>query len=187
MGDTLEYVSLYPLASFADLDTHLAPAEQALGKEGWATLRAKILRCAASVHRLTTMELDEPKIQTEMKEPAPYVIVQFVRVAPGRGPEYESWLKNDYFSAMKKAEVKNLSVSRNVFGSNPNEYVVVRIVEKLAELDAGSLTVKALGTEGAHQLMAKTAGIVESVEYRIYHYRPDLSYQNPPDQSASTR
>ena len=186
MGDAFEYVSVYPIASFAEYEARPFPAEQALGKEGWASLREKLVSCAASVHRLTAMELEEPKIQTEMKEPAPYGIVQFMRVAPGRGPEFESWLKNDYFPVMKKAEVKNLSVSRNIFGASPNEYVLVRVVDKLTEIDAGPPAAKVLGTEGMNKLMAKTAGLVVSSENRIYHYRSDLSYQTPPNQTTAS-
>jgi hypothetical protein len=176
MGDLLEYVSIYPIANFAELDGGF-PAERALGKEGYTSLRAKLSGTVTSVRRLAALEIEDLRIRTDVKEPMPYGLVMFVRAAPGKGPEFEAWLKNDYFPVMKKAELKNFSVSRNVFGSNPNEYVVVRLMEKLGEIDAGPPLRKVLGAEGADKLMAKTAGIVDSVEYRIYRYRPELSYE----------
>jgi hypothetical protein len=178
MGDLLEYVTIYPIANFADLDGP-SPAERSLGKDGLASSMAKIAGAVTSVHRSASLDINDLSIHTESKEPAPYAMVMFMRTAPGKGPDFEDWLRNDYIPVMKKAEVKNLSVARDVFGSNPNEYVVVRPMQKLAEIDAGPLARKVLGVEGAKKLTAKTAGIVESVEYRIYRYRADLSYQAP--------
>jgi hypothetical protein len=187
MGDALEYVSAYPIANFADYEAHPFPAEQALGKEGWATLRAKLLRSAASIHRFANLQLeDDPRIQTGTKEPAPYAMVQFMRAVPGKAPELQAWLKDDYFPVMKKAEVKNMFMSRSIFGEGPNDYVLVRAIDKLGELDEGPLAVKVLGAEGARNLTAKTAGVVESVQFRIYRYRSDLSYQTPPNQATAS-
>jgi hypothetical protein len=175
MGDLLEFVTIYPIANFADLDGP-SPAERTLGKDGLASSMAKIAGAVTSVRRLASLDMNELSIHTESKEPAPYAIVMFMRAAPGKGPEFEAWLRNDYIPVMKKAEVSNLSIARNVFGSM-NEYVVARPIQKLAEIDAGPPTRKVLGLEGANKLMAKTAGMVESVDYRIYRYRPDLSYR----------
>jgi hypothetical protein len=149
------------------------------------SLTAKILGSVTSVRRLAALDMDDLTIRTDTKEPAAYALIMFVRVFPGKGPEYQAWLRNDYLPAMKKAEVKNLFVSRNIFGANPDEYVLGRLMEKLGEIDAGPLLRKALGAEGADKVMAKTAGIVASVEYRIYRYRSDLSYQ-PAMQTQTT-
>jgi len=178
MGDLLEYVTIYPIANFADLDGP-SPAERTLGKDGLASSMAKIAGAVTTVRRFGSQDMNDLSIHTESKEPAPYGLVMFMRTAPGKGPEFEAWLRNDYMPVMKKAEVKNLSVARNVFGSNLNEYVLARPLQKLAEIDAGPPTRKVLGVDGANKLMAKTAGIVESVEYRIYRYRADLSYGAP--------
>src|SRR5947209_8737232 len=40
MGDLLEYVTVYPIANFADLDGP-SPAERALGKDAYDSARAK--------------------------------------------------------------------------------------------------------------------------------------------------
>jgi len=179
MGDLLEFVSIYPVASFAELDGS-SPAERSLGKEGLASLTARIAGALISAHRLATLEMEDLSFRGESKEPASYGMAMFMRTFPGRGPEFEAWLRNDYIPVMKKAEVKSLSVARSVFGANPNEFVIVRQLEKLAEIDAGPPARKVLGVDGSNKLTAKTAGILESVEYRIYRYRTDLSYMAAP-------
>lgn len=186
MGDMLEYVSVYPVASFADLDGPPV-AERSLGKDGYASLRAKLLGTTTSLRRLASLDMEDLTFRGESKEPASYGIVMFMRTTPGKGPEFEAWLRNEYIPVMKKAGVKALSVGRSVFGANPNEYVLVRPIDKLAEIDAGPPARRVLGVEGANKLTGKTAGIVESVEYRIYRYRSDLSYQGAIQTTASAR
>jgi hypothetical protein len=188
MGDLFEYVTIYPVARFADLDGP-SPMERALGKEGAASLIQKGMPYLTSAHRVATLASDDLSIQTKTQSPAPYAMVTIVRLAAGKGPEFETWMKDDYLPAMKKAEVKNYWVSQTVFGGDPNERVGVRPMEKLGEIDAGPLTTKALGKEGARQLISKTAGIVESVQYRIVHYRADLSYdmRQQGEKSASAK
>jgi hypothetical protein len=50
----------------------------------------------------------------------------------------------------------------------------------MGELDGGPVLTKALGEEGARKLMNKTVGMVDSVQFRIVRYRPDLSYETAP-------
>ncbi len=100
-----------------------------------------------------------------------------LHVAPGRADDFAAWVKDEYLPAAKKAEIKNLWVSADVHGADPNERVIVRPIRSMAEFDAGPFTTKALGAEGARKMMSKTNGIVDSVNYRVVRYRADLSYQ----------
>jgi hypothetical protein len=179
MGNLFEYVTVSPLAHFADLDGP-NPFERALGKEEAANLMRKGAAYITSAHRIASMALDDMSIQTQTPVPAPYAVVTILRVVPGKGPDFAAWMKNEYMPAMKKAEVKNFWVNQTVFGGDPNERVTVRPVNAMGELDGGPVLTKALGEEGARKLMNKTVGMVDSVQFRIVRYRPDLSYETAP-------
>ncbi len=186
MGDLFEYVSVAPIAHFADLDG-LTPVEKALGKDPAANLMKKGSAYLTSARRMATLDMEELTIRNKT-EPAPFAVVTIMRLASGKAPEFTAWMKDEYLPAMKKAELKNFWVSRTVFGGDPNERVTVRPMKALSEIDAGPLTVKALGEEGSRKLMSHTAGIVESVQFRIMKYRPDLSYElAAPVKSASAK
>jgi hypothetical protein len=176
MGNLFEYVSVSPLAHFADLDGP-NPVERALGKEEAVNLMRKGAAYITSSHRIASQALDDMSIQTETPEPAPYALVTILRLVPGKGPDFAAWMKNEYMPAMKKAEVKNFWVSQTVFGGDPNERVTVRTMNAMGEIDAGPVLSKALGEEGARKLMDKTVGMADSVQFRIVRYRPDLSYR----------
>ena len=51
--------------------------------------------------------------------PAPYAVVTILRLLPGKVPEFNAWMKDEYLPAMKKAEVKQFWVSQTVFGGDP--------------------------------------------------------------------
>jgi hypothetical protein len=186
MGDLFEYVSVVPLAKFAVMDGP-TPVERALGKDQAATLMRKGRGYITSVHRITTMAMDDLSIRTE-SEPEPYAIVTISHLLPAKVAEFASWMKDEYLPAMKKAEVKNFWVSQTVFGGNLLERVTVRPIKSLGEIDGGPVLVKAVGAEEARKLNARRATFIQSSELRIVKVRPDLSYSlNPPQKRASVR
>jgi hypothetical protein len=176
MGDLFEYISVSPLAHFADMDG-ASPVERALGKDGAAVFMKKGAPYVVSVRRMATLAMDDLSIRTKTPEMSPYAMVTSMHIIPGKASDFDAYMKNDYLPVMKKGEVKNFWVSRTVFGGDPNERVTARLMKNLAEIDAGPLTTKILGQEGARKLTSKTAGIVDAVQYRIVRYRPDLSYE----------
>lgn len=187
MGDVLQYVTVVPLAHFADMDGP-SPVERALGKEDAAGLMRKGSAYVTSIHREASMALNDMAIHTKTSEPLNYALVTIMHLVPGKGSEFNAWMKNEYFPAMKKAEVKNFWVSQTMFGGDPTERITVRLMKNMAEFDQGSMLTKALGEEGARKLMAGTAGFAESVHYSVLHYRTDLSYdKTAPQVQASAK
>ncbi len=172
LGDLEEYVSIAPISKLAEMDGP-SPLVKALGDAGSQRLLRKIGGSIMSAHRVTTI-------------PGEYGQVTTMRLAPGKGAEFTAFMKDDYLPAMRKADVANLWVSRPVFGGDLNERVTVRIMHKLAELDGGPPTTKALGAEGAQKLSAKQARIVESVHLSIGHLRTDLSLMPTPEKPKTT-
>ena len=184
LGDVYEYVSVVPVAKFAELDGD-TPVQRALGKEPAAALMRKGAAYVTSVHRLMSLEMPDLSIMTQESGPPAFALVQSIRLAPGRADDFAAWVKDEYLPAAKKAEIKNLWVSRAVHGGDPNERVIVRPVKSMAEFDAGPFTTRALGAEGARKLMSRQAVLVEFVNYRVVRYRTDLSYQMPPPKAAT--
>lgn len=186
MGNLFQYVSVVPLAKFADMDG-ASPVERALGKEQAAAFMRKGAAHISSVHRVATLSMDDLSIRTE-SEPAPYAIVTVMRLVPGKVQEFSTWMKDEYMPAMKKAEVKNLWVSQTVFGGNSLERVAVRPIKSMSEIDGGPVLTKALGAEEARKLGMRRATLVDSSQLLVLKYRPDLSYRmSPPTKTASVR
>lgn len=189
MGDLFEYISIYPIAHFADLDGP-TPVEHALGKEEADKLMRKGRSYIVSAHRMTSLALDDLSLYAPTPNPAPYALVAIVQLVQGKSADFDAWTKNEYLPMLKKAEMKNYWVSRTLFGGDPDERVMVRPLEKMAEIDAGPLATRVLGAEGARKLMSGTAGFTKSVQYRMVRYRTDLSYDmtaDRPKTSASAK
>jgi hypothetical protein len=186
MGDLFEYVSVAPLAKFADMDG-ASPVERALGKEQAASLMRKGAGYITSARRLATLAMDDLSIQTP-GPPDPYALVIILRLLPTKVPEFAAWMKEEYLPAMKKAEVKNFWVSQPLFGGESLERVTVRPMKSMAEIDSGPVVMRALGAEEARKLAARRAELIDSSQMRIMKYRADLSYSlAPPQKTASTR
>jgi hypothetical protein len=178
-GDLNEYVSVMPIAKFSNLDG-APPLEQALGAEGYAKIRRRLGLVTHSLHRIATLSMPELSINTPTETPAPFAMVVTYTLAPGRGRDWETFIRDEALPMYRKAEVPNVWVSRTLFGGESLERVVVRPMIKLGEIDDGPITQRVLGTEGAAQFLAKSAGLHQSVRYRIVRYRNDLSYAPQP-------
>src|SRR6478672_6820008 len=74
MGDVFEYISVSPLAHFADMDG-ASPGERALGKDGAAALMRKGAGYIVSVRRMATLAMDDLSIRTKTPEMSPYAMV----------------------------------------------------------------------------------------------------------------
>ncbi len=182
-GDLDEYLSIIPLGKFAEMDGP-SVMETALGAAPSQQLLRKIGGYLIGVRRMTTLALNDVSIQTP-GDAGEYAVVASWRLAPGKGPDFTAFMKNDYLPAMRKADVANLWVSQMVFGGDLSDRVVVRPMHKLAEIDAGPLTTKALGADGARLLAIKQAAIVESIHYTVSRLRLDLSNLPAPEKSKA--
>ena len=113
-----------------------------------------------------------------MAGPPKMAVLSLVRVAPGRGDEYESYIKNDLLPVVKQSDVPGYWVNETGLGGNANEYVVLVLHENYAELEKGPPSVRVLGADGAKKLSQKLApGVVTNIERRVIRYVPELSYR----------
>jgi antibiotic biosynthesis monooxygenase (ABM) superfamily enzyme len=175
MGDLFEYISIYPVSHFADLDGP-TPVEHALGKEEADKLMQKGRAYIQSAHRIASIGRDDLSLNAQRASAAPYALVIIVQLMPGKTSNFEAWLKNQYLPVLKKADVKNFWTSRTVFGGDPDETVMVTPLDKMAAIDAGPPAERVLGKEGAQKLFGEVQSYTRSVQYRMVRYRADLSY-----------
>ena len=178
-GPLRTYMSVYPLAKMADMDGP-GPVEKALGKDAMPRIMATHAKLVDSTQMMAVRTLPELGLQKEMNVPPGYAYVTHYDVAPGRGDDFEMWLKNDVSPGMKKGGVENLVIYRDIFGGHPNRYSTVRFFTKMAEIDGGPVLQKALGKEGAAKVMSKMAGIVVGQQSEMWRTRAELGYENPP-------
>jgi hypothetical protein len=174
MGDLMEYTSIAPLKNYAELDGP-SPLVKALGEAGSQKLLKKIGMYMNSIHRVSSLAIPDISIMGSSPDIGDYVAVSVWRLFPGKGADFTAYMKDDYVPAMRKAGLENFWLSRPIYGGNLEERITVRPLHKLAELDGGPLTIKALGAEKAQALAMKQAKIVESVSYTVHRIRPDLS------------
>lgn len=110
--------------------------------------------------------------------------LQFLRIKPGMGPEWQEFRKSETLPALRKAGVKEQGVwNTAIFGEGG--YVIVTPIEGLTQYDNPSPTVRALGQEGARAYAAKAARFIESAHSVAIETRPDLSI--PPSPSAEPK
>jgi hypothetical protein len=184
LGNVSEYVSVYPLAKFAEMDGP-SVVERALGKEGSAKLLRRGSAYITGMHRMTSRSLPDLSIETPMKEPAQYALVVTLRVRPGKADDYAALIKDQYLPALKKSGVANFWVSQDLFGGDPNERVTVRMLKTLSELDGGPVTTKTMGAEWAKKYSQDLSAVAQTLHYTVVRYRADLSYMPAPPPTST--
>jgi hypothetical protein len=178
-GDVMEYTSILPLAKFADFDGPSSLAKALGGEPAAQKMLKRMAPYIVSVHRYADLAMPDASLETP-GDPGEWVQVATYHLLPGKGAEFTAFLKSDYLPAMKKAGMTNVWVSRPIFGGDSNLRIMVTPMHKLAELDLGPATTRALGAEGAQKLNAKQSTMVESVNRSIAHLRMDMSYMPAP-------
>ena len=141
---------------------------------------------------LSTLALAQgkPAAKSQAKSAAPateapvqrqLISLQFLRIKPGMGPEWQEFRKSETLPMLSKAGVKEQEVwNTAVFGEGG--YVIVTPITSLAQYDNPAPVVRALGQEGARAYGAKNARFIESSHTVAIETRPDLSI--PPSVSA---
>lgn len=173
-GDAFEYIIVAPIENFAQYDGPGA-LEKGLGKEGYAAWITKAGHLVTAVHRFVIRTRPDLSSRGKRTGPPKFAVATSVIVAPGRGQEYENYLKNDYLPVIKKADA-TYYVAQTLFGGDVNEFHSLTLRESFAELDKGPITVQVLGDEGAMKLMQKIpAGAVVHMERSLIRFVPELS------------
>ena len=168
-GDTYQFVVMTPLDDFArfDLPADADPARAAI----IGRIRGVITSRTTYALR-TTPGLDNPL--PDDAEPS-LIIVQVVSVASGREQDYLRVMAGDVLPHFEEAQMHHTS-GAVTFGGESG-YVHFFHVENFAALDRGSPLARALGAQGAQEVLGKLSGVVRRSEQWLVRYLPDASFR----------
>lgn len=166
-GDTYRFVVMTPLADFARYDRAAGadPARAAIINR----IRGVITSRTTYALR-TTPGLDNPL--PDDVEPS-LTIVQVVSVASGREQDYLRVMAEDVLPHFEEGEMHHTSGALTFGGESG--YVHFFHVGSFAALDQGSPLARALGAQGALEVMGKLSGVVRRTEQWLVRYLPDAS------------
>ena len=175
-GSTFEVLLVRPIADFAEYDrgdtlgAALGPRQAERQRERWR--RTLVSRDSAALLVRADLSVGETS--------QPFIVQTTVDVAPGRGPEYEQFLR-ETLPSMREAGA-NFGIYQRVYGQ-PTAWILVQNFETLSELGRPGGLFRAYGEEGAERVFARLAGVVRSVERKVFRFDPELSFASPFQQS----
>ena len=173
------YYTIEPIEHMADLDKDpLAPLQEKMGKEAFATLFAEFDKCYPSHRDYILIHLPQYSYaadQTSLSE-YPYRGYDYFYYEPQHQRKISDLLKQFKELYTSKAGKISYNVYVSRFGNNDN-FV---LIEDLAKSEADFKARDAANTEefraGFEKLFAELKPLVRRIESRIGHLRPDLSY-----------
>ena len=165
-GDSYRFLIATPLQSLASLDARQDAELAALGSRAQRYVKNQ------QVFALRTIpELDNPL--PDKQQPS-LIVVNLVKIVPGREQDYFELMKSEFLPHFDKAGFHHTSGAL-AFGGDAS-YIHLFYVRDFAKLDEGSPVMKALGPKGAQGVTGKLSGIVTSSEMWIARLVPEASY-----------
>lgn len=171
-GDVYQRLFVEPLASFAELDTGGALAR---GLDARQLDRVLDRLREYTVSRQTYAVRYRPDLSVESDDVSGLSIARLtnVQVAPGRGGEFEAFLRNNVESFRNAGVV--FGVYQRQFGPGPVVWQIVENLRSYSELGRGGI-LRAFGDE-EDRAAATLSGIVTSVERVVLEYDEAMSYR----------
>jgi len=178
-GPLGEFRLVTPLNKFGDRDNPSA-IERALGAAAAREYNDAQRKLITSQTTYVIQAIPEASYDPTPDASFKILVLSINHVAPGRGGDYQNFIKTDLLPIQKQGQVKRFTVSQVIFGGDANEYRTATFVDKFSDLDAGPAVVRVLGPEGAAKLTQKTMGIVTSVQRGVYVRNDALSFRTKP-------
>ena len=171
-----EYGVVWYSAKWKELDQEdpkLKPVEADL-----ARVLARLESATASLE--TWVDEMQPDLVMRSKELPKMVRTGRIRVAFGKTDDLLAIFKSDTLPALQKAGVGAFGVAVARFGTPNNEIHTYSSFDGWADLDAPYGVQKAMSAEEYKAYQAKLRPIVESIEWTMWRFEPDLSYVPEP-------
>jgi len=175
-GEAFQYFFSQPIETFANYDNPQGPFVRALGQEGARIYNEKMRKMIVSQQTIAINVLPESIVPPASYAPK-FMILNFNYAVPGRAADYTAFLRTDLMPVIRKAKPVGYVLSRTLHGGDANEFVTARYIDKMADLDGPNLQQQAIGNDAANKLGAKTDGMIQRTERRIYRYVPNLSFK----------
>jgi hypothetical protein len=136
-----------------------------------ALSRSGVLGLLAVLLAVLSLSAQAPKSPAEASQT---MLATFTTVNLGMTADYENVIKNDLIPAQKQGGLQmRRTYSQGAFGEGAM-YATFTPVTSLSQFDAPGPVAKALGEDGAAQLMQKTARMITSRRTVLIRTRPDL-------------
>jgi len=176
IGPSFEYVFLTPATNFAARDGD-NPIVKALGEDGARAYAQKNRRFIASQRTYVVRVRTDLSYHSDAAAQLPIAVVSEYTIAPGRAPDFESYIKNDVTPAHKQLKTGGFGVYQGLFGGEGNTFVVATLMRNFAELDTGPAITRAYGAAKAAAIQQKLAGFVTHLERTVSREVPELSFR----------
>jgi hypothetical protein len=177
-GEAGMYAFAVPIENFNQYDGD-NPQLRALGADGARAYAEKNRRFLVSSHTFADQTRPDLGNEVKMTGPPKLALLSNVRIALGKGSDYEALLKSDVLPVMRKARL-GYAVSQTVLGGDINEFTTLIFYDTFADIGKGHPFDRILGADGSRQLTAKAVGIVTHVERSVVRYVPELSFAPRP-------
>jgi hypothetical protein len=118
----------------------------------------------------------QPDMMIRSKEVPPYVRVGRTRVVSGKMDDLKALFRDQIVPAMKKSGATDYGVALARFGTPSNEIHSYLGLSGWGELDGPIGVEKAMSASEFKAFQAKLSPLIESSEWSIWKYEPELSY-----------
>lgn len=185
-GQGFTRVTIIPLVNNAQLDMP-GFITRAVSAEANANYNAK-LRTTIQSQRTEIYTLEQnASLMSNLTTMPQLQIVQVAKVLPGKGNEFLASMREDYLPNYKKAGVKDYWVWTLNAGGPGGERVMVRLIDKYAEIDRPPLFQQAGVSQDQQDKIGarRNATLATPIETEVYRFIPELSYGTPSVPAAS--
>ena len=173
-GNPYEFLVVTPMSNYAALDSP-GPLTKGMSEGDLARLADRRAQCVLSVRTSYDRPLAELSIGTNT---APKIVrATRVRVRPGMADQWIAMMTEQTVPALKKGGVTWYRVRRVEYGGSRNDFVMGTGAETMAELDAPSALIKALGQEGYKKWADKANSLGTAIDWSLYRFMPEVSYR----------
>ena len=170
-GETYERHFITPMASFAELDAG-GPLGRVLEPRALDRVLEKLRRAIDRQQSYAVLYRADLSVESDDVSGLPIARVTNLQVAPGRGAEFETMLREN-LETFRAAGVV-FGVYQRQFGPGPVVWQIVENLRSYAELARGGI-LRAFGDE-SERVASQLSGVVIGVERTVLEYDPTLSF-----------
>ena len=174
-GPAYEFTVITPIRSFAEFDNQ-RPLLSGMGQKERDAIARTLGKCILEMRSTVMLAQADTSVAKSGAAPPPLIMFQTVTVSPRNAAGYIAFLRDEIKPAISAAGVDVWMVYQSVFGSDGNQITTIRSVKNYAELDAGPLAVRIMGSERALSAAAKSDQLIESSRIILLEYDSEISY-----------
>jgi len=174
-GEANQYVFVMPIPNFAQYDGS-SLLEEAMRGDAYRTMRSR-LDASIREQRIQAMRWREDlSFDNLAGEPPNLALVSYITVLPGKRPEFEKLIKDQYLPAAETSKAKAFWILRTMLGGPTSEYVLVTVIDSYSEIDAGTPIMRLLGPDKSAESELAVGTLIASERTEVARYVRELSF-----------